>query len=91
VQLIYVEPLGEDPRFVVITRGGVVTGEDRLIQGKTKKDSGVMKSTEKTQTFDAKKERQIFEEERKEFKGDQGSSSKTQPKVREYGMPLAFD
>jgi hypothetical protein len=29
--------------------------------------------------FDAKKERQIFEEERKELKGDQGSSSKTRP------------
>jgi hypothetical protein len=79
VQLIYVEPHGEDPRFVVITRGGVVTGEDRLIQGKTTKDSGTRKATEKIQTFDAKKEIQIFEEARKEFKGDQGSSSKTHP------------
>jgi hypothetical protein len=25
------------------------------------------------------------------FKEYQGSSSKTQPKVREYGMPLEFD
>ena len=48
-----------------------------MTQGKTTKDSAVKKATEKTQTFDAKKERQIFEEERKEFKGDQGSSSKT--------------
>jgi hypothetical protein len=36
-----------------------------------------MKATEKTQMFDAKKERQMFEEERKEFRGDLGSSSKT--------------
>ena len=41
--------------------------------------------------FDAKKERQIFEEARKEFKGDQGSSSKRQPEIKEYGMPQAFD
>jgi hypothetical protein len=49
------------------------------------------RSTEKTQMFDAKKERQMFEEARKEFRGDQGSSSKTRPEVREYGMPLEFD
>jgi hypothetical protein len=55
------------------------------------KDSGVRKEIEKTQTFDAKKESQLFEEARKEFKGDQGSSSNTWPEVREYGMPLAFD
>jgi hypothetical protein len=91
VQLIYVEPHGEDPRVIVITRGGIVTGEDRLIQGKTTEDSGIRKATEKTQMFDAKKERQMFEEARKEFRGDQGSSSKTRPEVREYGMPLAFD
>jgi hypothetical protein len=30
VQLIYVEPRGEDPRVIVITRGGVVIGEDRI-------------------------------------------------------------
>jgi hypothetical protein len=41
--------------------------------------------------FDAKKEKQIFEEARKEFRGDQGSSSKTQPEVRECGIPMAFD
>jgi hypothetical protein len=91
VKLIYVEPHGEYLRFIVITRGGVVTGEDRLTQGKTTEDSGVRKAREKTQTFDAKKERQIFEEARKEFKEDLGSSSKTRPEVREYGMPLAFD
>jgi hypothetical protein len=79
VQRIYVEPRGEEPRVDVITRGGIVTGEDRLTQGKTTKDLGVRKATEKTQTFDAKKERKIFEEARKEFKEDQGSSSNTQP------------
>jgi hypothetical protein len=91
VKMIYVEPCREYPRVVVITRGGTVIREDRLIQGKTTKDSGIRKSTEKTQTFDAKKERQIFEESRKEFRGDRGSSSKTRPEVREYGMPHAFD
>jgi hypothetical protein len=91
VQPIYAEPRGEDPGVVVITRGGIVTGEDRMTQGKTTEDSGIRKATKKTQTFDAKKERQIFEEARKEFTGDQGSSSKTRPEVREYGMPQRFD
>ena len=62
-----------------------------MIQGKTTKESGVSKATEKTQVFDAKKEKQIFEEARKEFGRDQGSSSKTWLEVRECGMPLAFD
>jgi len=65
VKLKYVEPCGEDLRVVVITRGGVVTGEDILIKGNTIEDSGIRKPTEKTQTFDANKERNIFEEERK--------------------------
>ena len=91
MKLIYVEPHGEDLRFIVITRGGIVIGEDILTQGKTTKDSGIRKVVEKTQTFDTKKERHIFEEERKEFKVDQGYSSKTWPEVREYGMPLEFD
>jgi hypothetical protein len=77
VKVIYDETRGEDPRFIVITRGGVVIGEDIMTQGKTTDDSGVRKATEKTQNFDAKKERQIFEEARKEFKEDQGSSLKT--------------
>jgi hypothetical protein len=79
VKLIYDEPHGEDPRFDVITRGGTIIGEDKVIQGKTTEDLGIKKAIEKTQTFDANKERQIFEEARKEFKGDQGSSSNTQP------------
>jgi hypothetical protein len=91
VKLIYVEPRREDARVVVINKGDVVTGEDRLSQGKITKDSAIMKAIEKTQTFDAKKERQIFEEVRKEFRGDKGSSSKTRPEVREYGIPLVFD
>jgi hypothetical protein len=45
---------------------------------KTTKDSRIRKATKKTQTFDVNKERQIFEEVRKEFKIDQGSSSKAQ-------------
>jgi hypothetical protein len=36
-KLIYVEPHGEDPRVIVITRGGVVIGKYRLNQGKTTK------------------------------------------------------
>jgi hypothetical protein len=91
IQLIKAEPLGEDPRVVVITRGGIVTGEDKVTQGKTTEESRVRKDTKKTQTFDAKKEKQVFEEERKEFGRDQASSSKVRREVREYGMPLAFD
>jgi hypothetical protein len=57
VQLIYVEPHGEDPRVTFITRGGDVIGEDRLTHGKTTKDLGIKKAAEKTQNFDTKKER----------------------------------
>jgi hypothetical protein len=91
VQLIYVEPRRENPRVIVITRGGPAIGEDRMIQGKIAKDSGIRKGAEKTQDFDAKKERQIFKEARQEFNRDQGSSSKTHPEIRKYGMPQAFD
>jgi hypothetical protein len=72
--LIKVETHGKDPQVVVITRGGATIGDERMTQGKTTKDSRIRKAAEKTQTFDAKKERQIFEESRKEFKGDRGSS-----------------
>jgi hypothetical protein len=74
VQLIYVETRRNDPRFIVITRGGAATREDRTSQGKNADNHGVRKSTENTPMFEAKKERQIFEEVRKEFKGYQGSS-----------------
>jgi hypothetical protein len=91
VQLIYVEPHGVDSRVVVITSGGTATEEDRATQGKIENDHGVRKATEKTPMFDAKKERQIFEDPRKEFKRAQGSSSKRQLEIKEYGMPQAFD
>jgi hypothetical protein len=65
VQLIYDEPCVEDPRIIVITRGGTVTGEDRVTPRNTTEESGVWKAAEKTQVFDAKKEKQIFEEARK--------------------------
>jgi hypothetical protein len=77
VQLIYAKPCEVEPRVTVITRGGATTGVDSMTQGKITEDSGIRKAAEKTQNFDAKKERQIFEEARQEFKADQGSSSKT--------------
>jgi hypothetical protein len=77
VKLIYVEPHGEDPRVIFITRGGAIIGEDRVTQIKTTGESGIRKAAEKTQVFDAKKEKQIFEEARKEFGRDHISSSKT--------------
>jgi hypothetical protein len=51
VQLIYDEPHGEDPRVIVITRGGVVIGEDRLTQGKAIEDSGIMKAVGEDPNF----------------------------------------
>jgi hypothetical protein len=62
VKLIYAKPHGEDPRVIVITRGGNVTRYGRMTQWKTTKDSGIRKATQKTQMFDAKKERKIFKE-----------------------------
>jgi hypothetical protein len=62
-----------------------------MAQGNTTEESGIRKAVEKTQNFDAKKEKQMFEEAQREFRGDQGSSSKTRLEVRECGMPLAFD
>jgi hypothetical protein len=76
VKLIYVEPHGTGSRVTVITRGGAAIGEDRTIQRKITEESGIRKVVEKTQAFNARKERQIFEEARQEFKGNQGSSSK---------------
>jgi hypothetical protein len=80
-----------DPRVIVITRGGIATGEDAMTPGKTTEQSGVRNIAEKTQEFDLEREKQTFEEERKEFGRDQASSSKAQLEVRECGMPLAFD
>jgi hypothetical protein len=52
VQLISTEPRGEDPRVIVITRGGVVTGEDKVTPEKTTEESRVRRAAEKTQVFD---------------------------------------
>jgi hypothetical protein len=91
VHLIIVEPHGVDPRVFFITRGGASTGEDKVTLGKTIEQSGARKATEKTQEFDPNKEKQTFEEERKEFRRYQASSSKALPEVRECGMLLDFD
>jgi hypothetical protein len=63
--MLLVEPRRVDPRVIVITRGGVVTGEDIVTPRKTTEQSGVQKVAEKTQVFYVKKEKQIFEEVRK--------------------------
>jgi hypothetical protein len=41
--------------------------------------------------FDLRRERHTFEESRKEFVGEQASSSRAQPEVRECEIRLAFD
>jgi hypothetical protein len=79
VKPIYVEPCGIDPRVFFITRGGIFIGEDRTIQRNIAEESGIKKDVEKTQDFNARKERQIFKEARSDFNGNQGSSSKTRP------------
>jgi hypothetical protein len=91
VQLIYDEPRGTKPRVTVITRGGTATGEDRTTQRNITEELGIRKDEEKTQAFDGKKERRIFEEARQEFKRNQGSSYRTQPEVKEYRMAQEFD
>jgi hypothetical protein len=91
VKLIYAKPCREYPRFIFITKEGIVTREDKLTHGKAIEYSRIKKVAEKTQTFDAKKERQIFEHARVEFRGDKGSSLKKKQEVREYGMPYTFD
>jgi hypothetical protein len=58
--LISIEPHGEDPKFVVITRGGTITVEDRVTPGKTTKESGVRRSAENRQEFDPRKEKKTF-------------------------------
>jgi hypothetical protein len=90
IQLISAEPRGEDPRVIVITRGGVVTGEDRVTPGKTTDGSGIKRDSEKTPLFDPRKEKHVFEEARREFVGGHASSYRAQPEVRECEMPPAF-
>jgi hypothetical protein len=63
--LISEKPCGEDPKFIVITRGGVVTGEDRVTPGKIVDGSGIIRAVEKAQLFDPRRERHTFEEARK--------------------------
>jgi hypothetical protein len=65
VQLISVEPHDKYPRVIVITRGGVVRGEDRVTPGKTVEGSGIRNVVEKAQLFDPRRERHTFEETRK--------------------------
>jgi hypothetical protein len=66
------------------TLDSLLSLEEDLLQEKIErtkerlqKNQGVRKVVEKTQVFYTKKEKQIFEEERKEFGIDQGSSSNT--------------
>jgi hypothetical protein len=65
VQLMKAEPCRVYIRFIVITRGGIATGEYRVTLGKTTKHSRIKKVADKTQGFDTKKEKQKFEEARK--------------------------
>jgi hypothetical protein len=71
-----------DPRVIVISRGGTTRGEDRVTPGNITEEIIVRRDAEKTQEFDPKKEKQTFEEARKEFGRDQSYSSKAQPEVR---------
>jgi flagellar biogenesis protein FliO len=79
VQLISSKPQGENTRVIVITRGGFVIGEDRVTPKNTIEESRVRRDSKKTQVFDPRKEKQTFEEARREFGRDPTSSSKTQP------------
>jgi hypothetical protein len=90
VKLILFEPCSEDPRVIFITRGGGVIGEDKMTLGKTTDGSRIIKYVEKTQLFDQRKEKNIFEEARREFVGEHASSSRAQPKVREREMSPTF-
>jgi hypothetical protein len=65
VQLILEEPYREDPRGIVITRGGTSTREDKVNPEKTIEESRVIRVIEKTQLFDPREEKQTFEETRK--------------------------
>jgi hypothetical protein len=60
---------GTKPRVIVITRGGTATGEDRTTQRKIAEESGIRKAEEKTQAFDAKKERQSLRKQDKSSRG----------------------
>jgi hypothetical protein len=59
-QLISVEPHNEEPRVVVITRGGTVTGEDRMTPGKTTYGAEIRRASNKEPLFDPRKEKHTF-------------------------------
>jgi hypothetical protein len=65
VKLISIKPREEDPRVIVITRGGIVTREYRVTPGNTTEESRVRRAIEKTQVFDPRKEKKTLEEARK--------------------------
>jgi hypothetical protein len=65
VQLISVEPRREDPRVVVITRGGIAIGEYRVTPGKTTDGSRIRRVVAKAQLFDPRRKKQTFEEARR--------------------------
>jgi hypothetical protein len=46
--------------------------------GKTTNGSGIKRDAKKEQFFDPRREKHTFEEERKEFVGEQASSSRAQ-------------
>jgi hypothetical protein len=55
--------------------------------GKTIDGSGIRRASEKVPLFDPRKEKHTFEEERREFVGEQ-ASSRAQLGVKECEMPL---
>jgi hypothetical protein len=59
--------------------------------GKTTEGSGIRRAKNKAHLFDPRRERHTFEEARKEFVGEQDSSSREQLEVKECEMPPAFD
>jgi hypothetical protein len=67
VKLILVEPRKEHPRVSVITRGGIVTGEDRVTPENTIEGLRIRRVAKKTQLFDPRNEKNMFKEARREF------------------------
>jgi hypothetical protein len=59
--------------------------------GNTTEGSRIRRTVEKEQLFDPRREKHTFEEARREFVGEQASSSRAQPEVRECEMPPAFN
>jgi hypothetical protein len=55
--------------------------------GKTIDGSGIRRSSEKAPLFDPRKEKNTFEEERREFVGEHDSSSRAQSEVKECEIP----